>query len=329
MCGCCGAGRVSQAQSLGGYELLSANDCPERDPAAWRLEGVSQADWEAGAALHILTRVCVRVCECLCPLRFAGTSHSLRACEGRPERVRGRVPDAGRPDAWTELDVRRGVAFSARHEPLRFCLPAPSPPLRRVRLRVAATRQPHAANSVQLSGWALYGPEASGAGGGAAAAAAGSDGSTAAGAAGPAELLRRVLQKVVDSPHDAKYRKVRCRMSLMVSICAVAPWAVACVALPCVLTGVRDGEAAHLESCGGKTGCPDLRPCAQMRASKLAQILQAADLRELLLRVVGFRPWLLCEGGGEEDAWLVLAPEAGGRELEGVRAALAALGARA
>mgnify|MGYP001806624014 CR=1 FL=1 len=39
----------TQAVVLTGYELVSANDCPERDPAAWRLEGVSQADFEAGA----------------------------------------------------------------------------------------------------------------------------------------------------------------------------------------------------------------------------------------------------------------------------------------
>ncbi|KAG2424614.1 hypothetical protein HXX76_014339 [Chlamydomonas incerta] len=31
-----------------GYELVPANDCPERDPAAWRLEGVVQADFDAG-----------------------------------------------------------------------------------------------------------------------------------------------------------------------------------------------------------------------------------------------------------------------------------------
>ncbi|GFR48158.1 hypothetical protein Agub_g9993, partial [Astrephomene gubernaculifera] len=33
---------------LSSYELVSANDCPERDPADWRLEGVTEADFAAG-----------------------------------------------------------------------------------------------------------------------------------------------------------------------------------------------------------------------------------------------------------------------------------------
>lgn len=37
-----------QAPRLLSYELQSANDCPERDPAAWRLEAVRQEDYEAG-----------------------------------------------------------------------------------------------------------------------------------------------------------------------------------------------------------------------------------------------------------------------------------------
>ncbi|KAG2496548.1 hypothetical protein HYH03_005371 [Edaphochlamys debaryana] len=36
------------AAVVGAYELVSANDSPERDPAAWRLEGVTQADFEQG-----------------------------------------------------------------------------------------------------------------------------------------------------------------------------------------------------------------------------------------------------------------------------------------
>jgi hypothetical protein len=40
-----------QAVTVGGYELVSANDCPERDPAAWRLEAVTEDDFAAGAAV--------------------------------------------------------------------------------------------------------------------------------------------------------------------------------------------------------------------------------------------------------------------------------------
>lgn len=37
---------------LTSYELVSANDSPERDPSSWRIEAVTEEDFTAGTVLH-------------------------------------------------------------------------------------------------------------------------------------------------------------------------------------------------------------------------------------------------------------------------------------
>lgn len=56
-----------------------------------------------------------------------------------------------------ELDKRSGVAFSGRFALLTFWLPPSARmPCTRWRLRITATHDPPAANSVQLACWNLY-----------------------------------------------------------------------------------------------------------------------------------------------------------------------------
>lgn len=64
----------------------------------------------------------------------------------------------GHTDLWTTLDERSGVRFPDRHVALAFTLPPASRRLavRRLRLAVGGTRDPRAANSVQLGAWRMY-----------------------------------------------------------------------------------------------------------------------------------------------------------------------------
>ncbi|EFJ50495.1 hypothetical protein VOLCADRAFT_103955 [Volvox carteri f. nagariensis] len=176
-----------------GYELVSANDCPERDPAEWRLEAVTEQDFTAG-----------------------------------------------RHDTWMELDHRSIVRFPNRHSVLAFDLETPSPPCRRLRLRITATFNPRVANSVQLACWNLYGAVAVSSSVSSSDSSSGSgnrerinrslrglrDMVTAAAAAPPPPslaLLSRILENILREPQELRFRKVRCvKVSQILQAPAVA-----------------------------------------------------------------------------------------------------------
>lgn len=67
---------------------------------------------------------------------------------------------------WTTLDERSGVVFPGRHVALAFTLQPAAQRLavRRLRLAVGGTRDPRAANSVQLGAWRVYADADAGAG---------------------------------------------------------------------------------------------------------------------------------------------------------------------
>ncbi|KAG2432742.1 hypothetical protein HYH02_012876 [Chlamydomonas schloesseri] len=180
---------------VSGYELVSANDCPERDPAAWRLEGVAQADFEAG----------------------------------RPEQWQVLDSRSGVRFPGRNIPMAFHLSASPPQQPYGAAAP---PPCRRLRLRIDATADPGTANSVQLSCWSLYGHEvaaaaaAAGAGAGPGAAAATATAgdrvdvplerlrAAAAGGGGgvdpaAASLAVRLLENVCREPQEVKFRKVR------------------------------------------------------------------------------------------------------------------------
>ena len=98
------------------YDLVSANDCPERDPSSWVLEGLLEGV-EAPTA---------------------GTA-------------------AGAAAQWETLDEQSGVRFGSRLELRTFFVPPERwRACRSLRLRILATRDPAAANSVQLACLNLY-----------------------------------------------------------------------------------------------------------------------------------------------------------------------------
>ncbi|KXZ54930.1 hypothetical protein GPECTOR_3g100 [Gonium pectorale] len=81
--------------SLSCYELISANDSPERDPAAWRLEGVTEADWRAGRREQwtpLDTRTGVRF-----PGRFTPLAFSLAAPSPPCRRLRLAISATAHP----------------------------------------------------------------------------------------------------------------------------------------------------------------------------------------------------------------------------------------
>ena len=95
------------------YDLVSANDCPERDPSSWVLEGLLEGGGEAPST--------------------AGTA-------------------AGAAAQWEALDEQSGVRFGSRLELRTFFVPPERwRACRSLRLRILATRDPAAANSVQLA----------------------------------------------------------------------------------------------------------------------------------------------------------------------------------
>ncbi len=127
---------------------MSANDSEERDPQDWVLEAwaAPPSSSAAAAAGEAAGRL---------PAGAAGA-----AAEGDGEAGGG---------GWVVLDQRSGVRFTGRHELRCFWVANPSVNpradgaaaaaggvrSRRFRLRVTRTRDPAAANSVQVCGGAL------------------------------------------------------------------------------------------------------------------------------------------------------------------------------
>lgn len=171
-----GRGQKSGGVQVVAYDVVSANDSPERDPRDWTVEGVAAEDegatggWAVGWG------------------RWGGVGWSGRRRKG-PWRGREGAEarcvlqlatcpaprPAGGALKWQVLDQQAGVTFTQRHQLRAFWLttPAPAPaapatpapagqhPQRwvRLRLRITATADPHAANAVQLACWNLYGPQ--------------------------------------------------------------------------------------------------------------------------------------------------------------------------
>eukprot|EP00878_Enallax_costatus_P017911 GHUV01018833.1.p1 GENE.GHUV01018833.1~~GHUV01018833.1.p1 ORF type:complete len:372 (+),score=127.89 GHUV01018833.1:691-1806(+) len=111
------------------YDIISAEDCPERDPCDWVLE-------------------CVPVQE------HSGDSNSSSSSSRT-----GGDNSAGRgsSQSWKMVDQQQGQMFSRRHQLHSFRIGTAVRVLsRQWRLRVMRTANPGAANSVQLSCWNLY-----------------------------------------------------------------------------------------------------------------------------------------------------------------------------
>lgn len=104
------------------YSMVSAEDCPERDPASWVLECIP--DPPTGSASG------------------AATTSTAAAPPGA--------------EHWVAVDERAGERFAARNQ-LRSFPAAAHVAARRWRLRVTRTAEPGAANSVQLACLNLYG----------------------------------------------------------------------------------------------------------------------------------------------------------------------------
>jgi hypothetical protein len=112
---------------LSHYDLVSAEDCPERDPRDWLLECVPEHQ-PVGAA-------------------STGSASSIGG---------GSSSDADGVK-WVVLDQRQGQVFSRRHHLRSFVVPeAARVASRRWRLRIVRLAEPAAANSVQLACWNLY-----------------------------------------------------------------------------------------------------------------------------------------------------------------------------
>lgn len=101
------------------YDVISAEDCPERDPCDWVLE-------------------------------VAATT----ASSGNGGSSSGASSDS---EGWVVLHERKGHRFTRRHQLCSFIVPQEARVAsRRWRLRITRTAEPSAANSVQLSCWNLY-----------------------------------------------------------------------------------------------------------------------------------------------------------------------------
>ncbi|KIZ00150.1 peptide-N4-(N-acetyl-beta-glucosaminyl) asparagine amidase [Monoraphidium neglectum] len=122
------------------YSLVSAGDCPERDPSHILLECVPARALDEGGAAG----------------EGASGSGSQGGSGSAPAAAAAAAPAAAE-EGWVALDERRGVKFAARGQLLSFSVSAPCRvPSRRWRLRVLAARDPATANSVQLAGWEAY-----------------------------------------------------------------------------------------------------------------------------------------------------------------------------
>lgn len=102
------------------YDLVSANDCPERDPRDWVLEGMPTPG-AIGAA--------------------AGLGNAGSAVAASP--------------SWVRLDSQQGVRFGERFELRAFTVPM-HVRCSTWRLRITSTLDPASANSVQLACLSLY-----------------------------------------------------------------------------------------------------------------------------------------------------------------------------
>lgn len=114
------------------YCLVSGNDEPARDPAHVLLECVP-ASSDAQIADH---------------------HHHPRQQEHQQQQGQHQQQEDGE---WVVVDERTGVKFAARGQLLSFTVPdGAQKASRRWRLRVLATADPKAANSVQLAVWDAY-----------------------------------------------------------------------------------------------------------------------------------------------------------------------------
>lgn len=211
------------------YDLISAEDCPERDPRDWVLECCcSSADSSStGGSANA---------------GGGGASASAGSSGGAaPQRQHSEAQVE-----WVVLDERRSEVFSTRNQLRSFHVAAHQlPPSRRFRLRITRTANPAAASCMQLACWNLYGALKDAAGGPPDGAAAPSsmqgaavpqeeqEGSTSAAAAGSwceralqllrhgggadaaqlsaadARLLLRIAHNVHTQPGEARYLGLR------------------------------------------------------------------------------------------------------------------------
>jgi hypothetical protein len=99
------------------YDLVAADDSPERDPCHWLLECMPE----------------------------------------RPSAAGGSTDSNISGGSWVVLDQRRGEVFSRRHQLRSFVVPhAAGVASRRWRLRITRVADPGMANSVQLACWNIY-----------------------------------------------------------------------------------------------------------------------------------------------------------------------------
>jgi len=122
--------------SLAGYDVISAEDCPERDPVEWVLECWPEPSNARSGALGDSSG----------DTAATGTSAATAGAEGRAE---------GRAEGWTEVDRRTDVKFGGRRTMLSFSVQS-CPYSRRYRLHILRLANPEGANSVQLACWNLY-----------------------------------------------------------------------------------------------------------------------------------------------------------------------------
>ncbi|KAF5839392.1 hypothetical protein DUNSADRAFT_963 [Dunaliella salina] len=181
------------------YDIVSANDCPERDPRDWVVEGLSLQDEQAGNLADAWQILDVQK-----DVAFTDR-HQLRsfACA-----------------------YPRTASSSGIQQQQQQALPY----WRRFRLRITSTADPAAANSVQLAAWDLFGlPQPAPlslvpAQNSSSLGAAGADGVEACQQAAhqvvqakaacllaphQVELLRKVGANVAHHPEDPRYRRLR------------------------------------------------------------------------------------------------------------------------
>lgn len=106
------------------YDVIAAEDCPERDPYDWVLEAATSSSNSSSSASAA-----------------AGSSSSGNSSE----------------DTWVVLHTCRGHRFSRRHQLCSFIVPPETRVASRAwRLRVTKVANPSQATCVQLACWNLY-----------------------------------------------------------------------------------------------------------------------------------------------------------------------------
>lgn len=122
------------------YDLVSAEDCPERDPSAWVLECMREPSAAAANGASISRT----------------TTSSTRGATGAAGQQQGGTHSSqSTHEEWVVVDERCGESFSGRNKLRTFAVATPLAS-RRFRLRVMRTASPAAANSVQLCCFNLY-----------------------------------------------------------------------------------------------------------------------------------------------------------------------------